>query len=156
MGDPDDDQFACQHENIDMTRLLLESKAIPLCFDSISKITPLHIAATKGNAELCELLLVHGADMNAADKDGWTPIFWAIQQGHKHLVKSMISYGDEEAVNKLLSHRDKRGWRPPLFERAVLLEHLASIDMNADEVEVHKVADGSVSADNMNTANVQR
>jgi hypothetical protein len=39
--------------------------------------TPLMIAVRSGNVEGCRLLLKHGADVNAGDDCGWTPVHWA-------------------------------------------------------------------------------
>jgi len=46
----------------------------------VSFLTPhgraIHIAARDGSMELIELLLAHGADVNARDRNGWTPLMW--------------------------------------------------------------------------------
>lgn len=34
-----------------------------------------------------KLLLEKGADTSAVDKDGWTPLLWAAQNGHETVVK---------------------------------------------------------------------
>jgi ankyrin repeat protein len=38
---------------------------------------PLHLACWKGHKETAKLILSHGADANALDKDGWTPLHTA-------------------------------------------------------------------------------
>lgn len=43
--------------------------------------TPLHYAASNGCFEVCELLLRHGADVNARNKNGFTPLFEASARG---------------------------------------------------------------------------
>lgn len=48
--------------------------------DSILGWTPLHVAAYRGFAELVELLLDHGADMKALDKQGKTALIRCYQQ----------------------------------------------------------------------------
>ena len=40
--------------------------------------TPLHLAADYGHKEIAELLITNGADLNAKDVDGSTPLDWAI------------------------------------------------------------------------------
>lgn len=40
--------------------------------------TPLHRAASTGNSELCELLIEEGADVDAVDKSGQTPLMNAV------------------------------------------------------------------------------
>ena len=39
--------------------------------------TLLHYAAWKGHKEIAELLIANGANVNAKDKDGYTPLDWA-------------------------------------------------------------------------------
>lgn len=40
--------------------------------------TPLHRAASTGNSELCELLIEEGAEVDATDKAGQTPLMHAV------------------------------------------------------------------------------
>ena len=48
--------------------------------------TPLHIAAAKGLTDIVELLLSHGADVNAK-ANGWTPLKAAIENNHPDVAK---------------------------------------------------------------------
>jgi ankyrin repeat protein len=47
-----------------------------------SGVTPLHLAAARGNRALAELLLAHGADPRAAMDDGAQPHEIAASRGH--------------------------------------------------------------------------
>lgn len=40
--------------------------------------TPLHRAASTGNSELCELLIEEGAEVDAVDRAGQTPLMHAV------------------------------------------------------------------------------
>lgn len=40
--------------------------------------TPLHRAASVGNSEMCELLIEEGAEIDAADRTGQTPLMNAV------------------------------------------------------------------------------
>ncbi len=51
---------------------------------------PLHIAATK---EIAELLISKGADVNAKNENGQTPLFDAAVAGHKEIVELLIANG---------------------------------------------------------------
>jgi ankyrin repeat protein len=45
-------------------------------------VSPLHYAAYYGEKEVAELLIAKGADVNAKDEDGETPLDWAIEKNH--------------------------------------------------------------------------
>lgn len=46
-----------------------------------SRITPLHVAASRGDTALCELLIARGADVHATMEDGTTPAMLATARG---------------------------------------------------------------------------
>ena len=52
-------------------------------------MTPLHFAASQGNASAAELILRHGADVNATSQNGATPLHLAAYRGH-HLVAELL------------------------------------------------------------------
>ena len=65
--------------------------------------TPLHDMARRGNKDIVELLLAKGADANAVDKDGETPLYAATSEfrGHKRVAELLIAKGaNVNATNK--------------------------------------------------------
>ena len=52
--------------------------------------TPLHAAANK---ETAELLIAKGADINAKDDTGGTPLFWAALEGNEEVAELLIGQG---------------------------------------------------------------
>ncbi|MGH0163225.1 UNVERIFIED_CONTAM: hypothetical protein FKN15_057713 [Acipenser sinensis] len=52
---------------------------------------PLHYAADCGQTEMVEFLLSKGADINAPDKHGITPLLSATYEGHVTCVKLLLS-----------------------------------------------------------------
>ncbi len=56
------------------------------------KNTPLHAAAAGRQAELVDLLLEKGADVNAAQHGGWTALHAAAQSGDLAIVQSLIAH----------------------------------------------------------------
>ncbi len=69
--------------------------------------TPIHYAAKGGHAHCCRLLLMHGADPNCRDEDGYTPIHYVCQffkpitQGQQkadevvQCLRHLIDYGGD-------------------------------------------------------------
>ncbi|CAL5334938.1 unnamed protein product [Camellia sinensis] len=60
-------QFAASSGNVEIVEILLSS----------GWMHPLHRAASTGNSELCELLMEEGAEVDAIDKAGQTPLMSA-------------------------------------------------------------------------------
>jgi len=55
--------------------------------------TPLHLAASRGNKSIVELLIQQGADVNAQSRDGSTPIYLAAFAGQKEIVEILLQHG---------------------------------------------------------------
>ena len=63
-------------------------------------------AASYGHLDICRLLIDKGAQVEAKDRNGWTPLHWAAHQGHVETVRLLCDRGADVEV------RDYRGWRP--------------------------------------------
>merc|ERR1712173_445528 len=53
----------------------------------------LHWACQFGFAEIVEVLLIHGADVNGKDCSGCTPLHWAAESDWEEVVSLLILYG---------------------------------------------------------------
>jgi ankyrin repeat protein len=51
--------------------------------------TPLHVAAEDGSSGLVKMLVSSGADVNAVDKNGATPLILAMQNKHDEIVEML-------------------------------------------------------------------
>jgi len=62
--------------------------------DAKHPLTPLHAAAMQGNVVLAEVLLAHGADINAIDPTtGRTPLHLAACHGHQQMTRYLLARG---------------------------------------------------------------
>jgi len=64
----------------------------------MSEATPLIRAATNGRVEVVGMLLAAGADIAAADMDGWTPLHGAAAFSHGKVVQILLAAGADPAV----------------------------------------------------------
>lgn len=67
--------------------------------DEVTRRTALHEAVQADNALCALLLLLNGADPNATDNDGNTPLHIAAQKGHFPSLRMLIRYRAEDARN---------------------------------------------------------
>ena len=59
-------------------------------FPEMKDKTALHFACEKGDEQVIELLVRHGADVNVCDADGFTPLQLAAIQGNMSVVKKLV------------------------------------------------------------------
>ncbi|XP_038137296.1 myotrophin [Cyprinodon tularosa] len=57
---------------------------------------PIHVAADFGQSELIDYLLSKGADINALDKHGFTPLLLACFEDHYSAAKLLIEKGADK------------------------------------------------------------
>lgn len=55
--------------------------------------TPLHVFATRGDYEACEILISAGAEQNIPAEHGFTALHEAITQGHYAVTELLLSNG---------------------------------------------------------------
>ncbi|WAR18044.1 PIA2-like protein [Mya arenaria] len=66
--------------------------------------TPLHIACWRGDIDITKFLLSHGADVDAADGSGRTPVMYAVKRRHRHIVRLLEDKGANMAAVQLPWH----------------------------------------------------
>jgi ankyrin repeat protein len=72
--------------------MLLRSGADLDACDVETGIRPLHMAAEKGCLQACELLIRHGAEINAQTREGATALHLAARAGHAQIVALLLKY----------------------------------------------------------------
>ena len=74
---------------------MLERGADPNIYND-EQITPLRVAAAKGFAEICEILIQYGADVEVEDIDGYSALKVSAYYGHLATVKVLVEIGGAE------------------------------------------------------------
>lgn len=69
--------LAARYEHVDTAMFLMEKDRSVLAAVTRKGRSPLHVAARYGKAEMTQVLLEHGADSNATDVNGDTPLHLA-------------------------------------------------------------------------------
>lgn len=134
---------AVRGSNIKRLRELLAAGADPNVTGNgeglTTGITPLMIAANRGDVETVKLLIAAGADLNArdgararSDADNWTPLHYAVKGKHSNVVFELIQAGAK------IAPKTSAGYTPLFlainegdFESAkMLIEAGASLEKN--------------------------
>ncbi|XP_076282442.1 rabankyrin-5 [Lasioglossum baleicum] len=69
--------------------------------------SPLHLCCQWGLEQVVQTLIEHGADVNARDADGKTPVHVAIQNQHSQIISLLLCHPNID-----LNKRDKKGLTP--------------------------------------------
>lgn len=80
-------------ESVAIVRMLLEAGADVNGSTGSTKVTPLMAAADAGNAEILQILLQTGADVDAADSNGNTALMDASLRGYEAIVQQLLDAG---------------------------------------------------------------
>lgn len=99
-------------------------------YDPDKVYTPLHYAAALPTPEIAALLIAHGADVNAEDSFGTTPLLAAVSRGQLETLRLLIAHGANVRAAELDSGKNAlmRGvYRTEIA--SVLLDH--GLNVNA-------------------------
>jgi cytohesin len=101
--------LACEYLHPEVVRLLLESGASP---DRPGDYAPLHWAASSGNHEAVEALLAAGAELDARNDFGETPLLIAVARAEATCARLLLVAGADPDVadGKERTARDLASW----------------------------------------------
>jgi ankyrin repeat protein len=82
------------HGDVAAVKRLLDEDSTLVEIRDAKDLTPLHVAASRGQSEVAQLLLDRGADVHGpSDDDQWTPLVYAAYRGHLEVTKVLIENG---------------------------------------------------------------
>ena len=86
--------LAVENGHCDVVTAILSKKGARLNVkETTFGMTALHVAASKGNKEIVELLLTRGADIEAREDTGRTALHTAAFRGYMEIVKFLLEKG---------------------------------------------------------------
>ncbi|KAL4431715.1 hypothetical protein ABPG74_017344 [Tetrahymena malaccensis] len=95
---------AAKHNNLLLCDFFItKNKYLVYDFDYFY-LTALHWASKRGHLKLTQFLIQKGADVNATDILGKTPLFYACQEGHIDIVKILLYNKAYPWSNKYISY----------------------------------------------------
>ncbi|KAM6124599.1 CARD- and ANK-domain containing inflammasome adapter protein-like [Pterocles gutturalis] len=101
--------YAAIKGNTEIVKTLLISEKNKNTDDrNIWRKTALHIAAEYGHSNLINLLLSHGAAINALDSSKDTPLHCACKAGHLNAANSLVNWSQGEKANLLAANSLKK------------------------------------------------
>ena len=82
------------HGDLDAVRSILDADPSVVAVRDAKGLTPLHVAASRGQDEVVRLLLDRGADIEGPTEPGeWTPLVFAAYRGHLGAAQVLVESG---------------------------------------------------------------
>ena len=82
------------HGDVAAVKKLREEDATLIAVRNAKNLTPLHVAASRGQYHVAQLLIDYGADIHGRTDDcGWTPLMFASYRGHYEVANVLIKNG---------------------------------------------------------------
>jgi hypothetical protein len=97
-------EWAVENHRNDVVGQLLDKDADPNWSDSERHQTALYIALLYGNLKAARLLLAHGANVNAADVTGNTPLHSAVVESSDEVVDYLLQSGADPNKTNAAGH----------------------------------------------------
>jgi len=132
---PQDIYTAVAEGNVELTRQLLENDAGLLNLKNPDLLTPLNLAAERGQAKVAALLLKMGADPDIGDRENSQPIHLAAVSGSITIVDMLLDKGVD------INSKDDNLMTPLLFSASrgqlEMTKHLVELGANVKAKNVN-------------------
>jgi len=100
----------CFHGNLEVVRELLDREPDLVHLVDDNELTPLHVAAQRGQNEVIKLLASRAADLDhSIEKHSWTPLVWASYRGHLDTAMLLIELGAGVELGNPIHFAGQRG-----------------------------------------------
>ncbi|RMZ95099.1 notch-regulated ankyrin repeat-containing -like [Brachionus plicatilis] len=106
----DDLNVAVESSDAKRLRQILTSAYVNLNFVDKEGQTPLHRSCSRGNLEICKILVEYGASQGIRNSIGWYPIHLASYHGYTDIVKFLLdetNFKKESLINVYESCEEK-------------------------------------------------
>lgn len=100
----------------EVARVLLDRQNVDIHLRAADGKTPLHIAAERGHCTVLKMLIDKGANVNACDSLGETPLFGAIRGNHKNAADLLLRSNADPFHRS--ANKDTPSTVATLFERS--------------------------------------
>ena len=116
------------------TRALLAASYQQRCYaerSTAAGMSAFHSAAASGQEQLVECLLTAGADINAVDHCGKTPIYLAVEHGYSKVIKILAQHGANVGLRDL-DGRSALHWAADNQQGEAMIQVLAACGADVD------------------------
>lgn len=110
--------MACASGYIELVSVLLAINANIEDKGHKNESTPLIEACDNGHEQIVELLLKHGANVNAKAANGNTPMHYAVQHNYTGILKLLLKYAPINGGGGLKLEEPNENGHTPLMEAA--------------------------------------
>ncbi|KAH0815947.1 hypothetical protein GEV33_006844 [Tenebrio molitor] len=102
-------EFVVFKNDLVLARFLLE-KGVNPNVEGPNGDTPLIISIKAEFLQMCESLLVAGANTCKPDTNGKTPLYWAVDKKNQKIINQLLDYGAEMTIHTALLHAIDLGY----------------------------------------------